>query len=257
MPTRLKMSKYADDPMVPIFPPALSRGLSERRMTASALASRINVTQQAISYLTKWDPEKPKRCRRSRLKAIAKALRVPESFLQGEGMVVPHGRGRELTYSQELRLAVGRLCTRARAACVRDIRAARERGEDSSAWEREAASEVVESIGELLSVGGWRHLLIVDSLGAIPQRRTEPPLQLDPLKPSKQSHPDHTRATLALVDAFEEVLSPWLEGRAVLNYGALRDLTRTPAAEPKPARTSPRDVIVTWNSWQQMPMRNL
>ena len=252
MPTRARTEKYAADPMVPIAPNALAWALDKQQVSASELARRLGTSQQAIAHLLPSRKlgddaeEPPRRCRRSRLKAIARELRLAESFLRGDGMVLPATVRYGNAYSPAVRLAAGRLCGMARDACVRDMRAAAKRGEPAPSVRDDPSREIVDCIGELLNVQSWQRLLLADGEG-----RPLLPMWQEVLKPTPKRAPNPyvERAMLGLIDAFEEILTPWLTNRARLDYGRLRDLTVLPAHEPAPARTNPADLIPTWESW--------
>jgi len=249
MPSRVRRAKYRDDPLVTISPRVLRAVLAELGLTVTELAQRTGNSQQTVSHLATGDTTK--RCRQSRLSALAKALGVAEEMLGGEQGFFRRGTqiGYECWYSARTQFAVHRLLVRAHKAFERDARRERRAGDLERSDELRAWSYLENSLLELLKVGEWRRMLI-EWQPPRPERQgyREPLAQdLTVFDPAPVNDPAHEEATLALVRAFEHILTPWFDGKAALDYARLRDLAVMPQGGMPPRGTHTVDVIPPWH----------
>ena len=226
---RRRSRKWVDDPMVLISPVVVRALLRQRRLTVSELARRSENSQQTLAHLAQgygW-----KRCRRSRVQAIARALRAPMSLLEGKDFAVPSGkqRGFEYMYSADTIIAARNFFLACQRAVVRDVEGG---GSEPTSNDAYLASHfAMEFLGDLLSIGFWRTTLLT---WKDPERQlSQEPVAAHPGEFLTRPVEDvaHEDATLSLIHALEHILKPWLDGDAQLHYRTLRDLANEPVGD--------------------------
>ena len=248
-PRRRHRLKQPDDPLVPLHSRNLRAAMELQGWTVTTLARRLieqfpragRENPQTLHHLAQG--EGIKRCRQSRRAHLAHVLQAPEAWLGGGDFIIPVvgylPLAAELWRSPRLTLAVGRLMQRCVTACERDL--ANEPARVATADVPAPAADVVEvllsTIGRLISPRAWRRQLTVgprvprDPATMVPLSFTAEELEAErrrfPLDPVLET------TALALSQAMEFALEPWLNGHATLNYERLRDLQAvvSPATE--------------------------
>ncbi len=226
-PPRRHRLNRKEDPLVSLHSGNLRAAMELQGWTVTTLARRLTEhfphahreNPQTLHHLAQGDGIK--RCRQSRRARLAHILQAPEEWLGGGDFTIPAvgylPLAAELWRSPRLTLAVGRLMQRCAIACERDM---------------PAADEVIElllsTVGRLISPRAWRGQLTVgprvprDPSRMVPLSATAEELEAErsrlPLDPALET------AALALSQAIEFALEPWLNGQATLNYGRLQEL---------------------------------
>jgi len=195
-------------------------------VSVAALAKRAADSEQNIAAILKSSERRTTRA--SRRATFAKALGVSEHMLSGEAMYLPGTRaGYELRYSARTWLASGALLTKCTVAARRDIvrLPARVRRTSKAAA---IPDMVARSISDLLEMGSWRErFLRFDPPRSARQGYREPlSSDIEAFDAQPVDDPAHEASIVFMAKALEHILSPWFEGTAVFDYGALRELTQ-------------------------------
>jgi hypothetical protein len=232
MTTSRSQHRWKDDPLVPIDGRCLQAAIERQGWTIAHLAERLRARRgrgqenpQTLHYLS--HREGIARCRQSRRRGLAKVLQVPERWLAGEtyGLrlsgTLPAPQ-EVLLSTPRVMLAVARLIEQCLTACQRDLteQARRRRGARQIRRDDEVLSFVTGALGYLASVPRWRSYLTTWRLERELAAATSPPT----LPAAPRLDREEEAAVLGLVAALECALTPWLRGRAMLNYERFRDL---------------------------------
>lgn len=252
-PTRRHRARHPADPLVSVDVERLRALLKERGWGPSELAREAEDTQQTMSSLLAGSAT-VKRCRQTRAKRIAEALRVPLEMLTGGALALPDGPavmpGFEYRYSARTELAASRLMTQIASALRRDQgRQPKSARRYPDVMLRETAMTL---LAELVQVGEWRRRFLRWKPEEWERRGSaEPPiagwastLELRVIKP--QRDPEHEAAILGLLRAVEHILTPWFDDKAYLNFSAVRDFGQFHRTGPLPiaeTATNPSDVL--------------
>jgi hypothetical protein len=248
--------KYAKDPMVPLLPERLRAAMDEGGWTLASLSARMGKDEhrQTLHHLM-WS-EMPVRCRHSRRQRLARILEVPARWLEGGDLDLPFTGIARLNdawpQSPRFALAAARLMGRCVKACKRDLKQYEPKPGGGSPWT--AADEVLFFVASAVAQFGtpaqWQRTLLQRS-GARPftahEREwitTGKPLGIEALERWPEAE---EQAALGLVRALAFVLTPWIDGRATLDYGKLRDLLLaiSPRSGVVAPDSTPPDAIVT------------
>jgi len=207
-------------------------------MEIGALARRLGENRQIIHHLAKG--EVPKRCRLSRRKKLAKALRVPERWLAGSRVALPATSALHAEtawhMSPRVALVTAQLMRRCGVAVKRDLarfRAKRAAGAFTTPPDDEVLSYIAWAVGRLTWPDEWRVALTRP-------RETERPVPFelrerlkagtwpgdDPFADIEPMTDDEERAAVGLLNAFTFVLEPWLDGTVTLRYDKLGAIMR-------------------------------
>lgn len=222
-----KKESWSDDPLVTIQPARLRAIIDARNWTVQGVAKAIGCASQVLDPLCKG--EAPKRTRRARRAALAKALRVPVGWLEGTELILPnlntHDRRLTLPLSPRLQLAVGDLLDQSEAAVRRDVEASDIKATD---FPFKPAAETVAgfvawTLLRLLRLDVWREQLTTWRLGE------QSPFAFFAAPGMLKDHPElyspeEDGVGLAMVTAWQAILRPWFEGSAALDYNRLRVL---------------------------------
>jgi DNA-binding Xre family transcriptional regulator len=205
---------YTGDALVPISPPFLRALIKDRKLTVGELARRIGDSDQAIRYLATGDASSGKRCRLSRLRRIAKELRVQDGLLQLGGFVDPpvwHRAGFGFHYSARIWLAVDRLLTSVHDAWQRDVKGEKATGIVDEVSEAERWRAVERGIHELINAGAWREMLLLNRRDRHPRHGRVEPSMRDPQAqwPEPADDPEYEESVIRLIAVFEYLLEPW------------------------------------------------
>ena len=248
-PRRRHRLKRKDDPLVPLHSGNLRAAMELQGWTVTTLARCLiehfpragRENPQTLHHLAQG--EGIKRCRQSRRAHLAHVLQAPEAWLGGGDFIIPVvgylPLAAELWRSPRLTLAVGRLMQRCVIACERDLakEPARVASADASAPGADLVEVLLSTIGRLISPRAWRRQLTVgprvprDPATMVPLSAKAEELEAE--RPRFPLDPLLETATLALSQATEFALEPWLNGHATLNYERLRALQAvvSPATE--------------------------
>lgn len=221
--------------------------LKARGWTIAELARRTNELEQTLAHLLNRPGA---RCRKSRRARIAKALQVPQQLLAGGSFPIPLGfmvpDGFEFRYSADTQLAASRFITRVRTAVHRDLRIKPIEGLQSAGVVEDA---VLSIFSEFMMFREWRKRFIEWNPRELEQRGYSEPATIRPWNasvrvtetdatgrmyweaspPRPERDEDHEKAILAVIRGMEHVFEPWFEGKARLNYRAIRDFVHLPA----------------------------
>ena len=151
--TRRK-ARLRDDPMVVLNCEALRAICAEQERSIAWLARATGDHEQTIAHLLKTKGFG--KCRRSRRRAIAKALGVSEGELTEQNPVdaaLEMAPGREYMYSVRTQRAAEHFIARCRTACERQFPA-----EDAEAME--CRTDVLRRLLELVQLRRWRSRLL-------------------------------------------------------------------------------------------------
>jgi len=264
MPRKDQDRGWADDPLVDLVSPHLRAAMELRSLGPTAVAQALGRREnpQTIHHLQLGDGRK--RCRQSRRRALARALRVPDTWLGGEPVEIPAPLGYRLAHevasSPRVAITLASLAESVVTAVQRDIERAAPRPRNPTVW-LEPADEVVQGVlaalGDLLSLASWQHLVLLPSTG--------PPLEAWPEKPGRGQPADlpavdarRETAVLALMEVWRALLEPWCAGTAALDYRGLLALWKaqrpvvaqwlpdnwSPADADAPAASSPEGILV-------------
>jgi hypothetical protein len=250
--THRQKASQAADPLVPLDVERLRAILDLFGVTPSQLARKVRDHQQTIDAILRAGGRR--QARRSRVKAMAKALGIPEGYLLGEPVVFPMGPlvppGYEYLYSPRTELAASRLLTHVLQACQRDLRESPARlGERGDVPAELLPHVVVEAVSRLIRIGDWRQKLIrwdkeVQYARGFTEPASEHPWEIkigEPTDPPSdrglyppgvkvvpweslarpKQDPSHEQAVLGLIAALEHLLEPWFCGQASLNLAGL------------------------------------
>jgi hypothetical protein len=235
---------WEGDPLVPIHPEYLRAAIAANDWSVQKLAAETGNESQTLDHLAKGSA--PKRCRQSRRAALAKALKVPETWLEGASVAVPElsrlPRAVALRLSPRLQLAAGDLFRKAAKALHRDLSTP----EAAADLRRHAMGEALLRdrlfwfLFELIRPDHWRRQLTTWRPIEDPESlfRPEAPGLLQDFADLRTEAED--RAGLGLVAALEFALDPWFTGEAQLDYDRLRVLVGYDRASPPPGPQHPR-----------------
>ena len=228
-----RKAPHAGDPLVPISPYFLRALIDDRKLTVGELARRIGDSDQAIRYLAAGDKGTQKRCRLSRLRRIAKELRVQDGLLQLGGFVDPpvwQRAGFGFQYSARVWLAVDRLLSRVHSAWLRDVKREKASGTVDEVSEPEKWLAVQRGVHELINIGAWRELLLLNRRDRHPRHGRVEPSMHDPQAhwPEPTDDPEYEESVIKLIAVFEYLLEPWFADKATFNYKGLLHLTVNP-----------------------------
>jgi hypothetical protein len=240
--------KYERDPMVPLSPRVLRDALKFNNMNIADLRRALGastISHQRLAKILSGPDDRMKRCRQSLLRAMSKALGVPQRFLRGEPLILRSAlddwqAGYETDYSPLTALAAQAFYERCEEAYRRDLG-------DPQAPQMEPQYPDDYYVGEFrkvlrasLSIRRWRlDLLIRPGLPARSGQLAEPtPKEAKLISPPQES-PEHEKAVLALIEVLSHILAPWIEGTAKLNYSAMIALANRGVQQVHPVRFSP------------------
>jgi len=248
-------TKWASDPMVPIAAENLRAAieLDGRRFAAIAREVTVVLAQQG----RRFDENRQtlyalhrggRRCRESRLRALAEVLGVPSAWLQGSAASLPLTgafHAQRLCYtSPRVGLALWRLLHRCSGACARDLSryAIETEEEDNGDLLRfEICNLLCWALAQLVSpVDRIRQFIKPTAVSQTPKERDEPLLALYPMPVNEED------CWLASIRLWESALEPWIANKQPLQYHALA--VTASALYPimrlqRPGSTPPRRII--------------
>jgi hypothetical protein len=225
MPKKDQDRGWADDPLVDLVSPHLRAAMELRGMGPTAVAKALGRREnpQTIHHLQLGDGRK--RCRQSRRRALARVLRVPDTWLGGEPVEIPAPLGYRLAHeaasSPRVAITLAGLAESVVTSVVRDLERAEtipERPEAQLEPALEVVQGVLAALGDLVSMASWQRVVLVQSqpTGA----RSEGQL-LQQLAAAPVVDPRREAAVLGLLEVWRALLDPWVAGDAALNYQGL------------------------------------
>lgn len=190
---RKKWSSNPDEKMVPVIGERVRAAAEQRGISTSELARRIGDPQATVDLIARGITKK---CRRSRLKKIARVLNVHIKWLSGDTDTLPWASRPAPGVPTLLQLAESEIATRCAHAWRRDImRVKREiDAEEFTAM----ILRWVPFWRSLVDPQAWQHHLLTWYAQPSAMRQTE-----------------LTQAAEALATAFRLILEPWFKGKAI------------------------------------------
>lgn len=209
MVTAKRKHRRRYEPLVPVLSHKLRSAIREAGVSENVLAKELGIKQQTLNDICRG---RCKSCRSSMLDRFATRLGVTTAWLSGESRTLP-GASHDLVEVLDLendavdevssvQIAQSRFWQKCRKAWRRDHR--HRSGQLDVRKPGKLEAEFFVSIMTLLHPVEWRLRLLAPS-GHHPASPTE-----------------WAGITPPLADALEVILQPWFEGKAKLDYGALR-----------------------------------
>lgn len=252
-----KRPKGPKDPLVAVYSPKVRAAMAEGRIRLADLARKLKTSPQALAYLAEGDDIK--RCRASRRSEIAKALKVTEQWLSEPtstllplwlaGVNITAGVG--LFTSARTQLVLGRLLKKCVAAIDRDLqdKALADKGIAETATPDDVKEHVARCIRELTDLDSLRGDVLVGA---------EQPFFMIAVAGGvlrSQHYPfdaDEEAAGVELISSWEQLLEPWLSGKAKLNYRRLRERAGFPVPVGE-RRSDTNPYIIVWQPQKGAP----
>ncbi len=201
---------HPDGTLTEIHKDRLATAIQLRGWSVRGLAAAVGMTQQTLDYIVRG---RNRKCRQRHRVALARKLRVPETWLAGDGHL-PYTWDR-LEYDDHGRVTIPLLRPLGQLAASEFITRC------LNAWRRdlvEGSAPVPRAYPNLCSV--FRKEVIAEYVGFALYELLDP-LRWQRTASSKTASvtvADRDKGTLALVEAADAILAPWLDGRAELDY---------------------------------------
>jgi lambda repressor-like predicted transcriptional regulator len=257
----IEKRRWKDDPLVDIHPEFLRATVDAIGWSIQRLAKEAGEESQTLDNLAKGTAMR--RCRSTRRRRLAEALKVPESWLAGTSVAVPElsrfPREAALSLPPRVQIAAGALFRRAASALRRDLKTPEIDAEvrAASVGEDLLIDRLCWSLFELIRPAQWRVQLTT-------WRPVEPvPAPHFPQAPGMLENPIGTRseaderAALGLVHALEAALAPWFTGESRLDYDRLRVLVGYDVAGERPGPPHPRYAGTACSPLRMLPQHAL